>query len=747
MAAVLVVCGSQAVALPVRVVLDWPSSGALSAPASVRIQGLRTAGPTEGGLQVEAVGGPDGATLDLGHGVWQLEAFAPGYWCSAAEIVVGRETPAGVRLALWPAAALHGEIRAAESEPLPREVSIRLNAVGSAAGEIATARVPIPQVQRSPSSAELRCRVDEGAWSCPGPAGVYDVRLEAAGFAPRYTWDVRLAAAASTDLGRAELRRAASVFGGAVRGDGSNPQGPCRALLQAEGMRRGSLPPGPEGALEAERSFSAPLSRRGYFQLADLPPGGYLLSVECPAASAFRELRVQADGETRVDPPLRLEELTLDVVITPRVDREGRPWLLTVEATAPRWRRIAEGAAAAADGRWTRQGLTAGSYRVALEAADGTQWLQRVFELGSGSGPLALHVGFVELAGRVLLSTQPLRARLVFFNEAGGEPVTLTSDDDGRFQGRLPVAPGTRENRWTVEVHGTEPLINRRLEGVSLRAAAGEVGAWLELALPLVAVRGTVVSEEGERQSGAQVTLEDAKTGARTVTATDEDGGFELHELPVGSYTALAESGEGVSQRTAFEVVEGVESELRLVLNRSERVTFYVVGSQGPVADAAVQIWVPPGLPRGLARTDPDGRFEASLPSGTTEVGLTVGAPGHALKLVRLPVSDEQTITLDASGGTLVLDLQRPGPAFDGTAIPYLVHEGAVEAAAALAGWGAAEGGGGGPAVIETIEPGAYALCVAGPDELAALWRGARPSARCRAGSVEQGRTLTLSSP
>src|SRR6185503_4443013 len=100
--------------------------------------------------------------------------------------------------------------------------------------------------------------------------------------------------------------------------------------------------------------------------------------------------------------------------------------------------------------------------------------------------------------------------------------------------------------------------------------------------------------------------------------------------------------------------------------------------------------------------------------------------------------------TLGASGGTLMLDLQWPGGAKGGSTTPYLVHDGAIEAAGALPGWGTAHDGasGGGPAVVEAIEPGIYALCLADPAELAALWRGALPSDRCITGSVEQGRTL-----
>src|SRR4029078_2387098 len=105
----------------------------------------------------------------------------------------------------------------------------------------------------------------------------------------------------------------------------------------------------------------------------------------------------------------------------------------------------------------------------------------------------------------------------------------------------LPVAPGVTESRWTVEVHAAQPPIHRRLEGVSV-SVVGTASPWLELAVPLFAVRGTVVSEGGEAQSGAQVTFEDTRSGARTVTATDEAGGFEVPDLPPGSYTAVAES-------------------------------------------------------------------------------------------------------------------------------------------------------------------------------------------------------------
>jgi hypothetical protein len=720
LAAALTAWGSRAAAVPVRVVLDWPAGRPAPAAMRAHLLALRSAGPADKAAPVEAESGADGVILDLGHGIWQLQASGPGHWSPGAEVAVDRQASVTVRVALWPAATLRGEIVAAGGEGLPRDLAVRLSTKGPG---------PVP----SPSRADLRCPIDRGAWSCPGPAGVFDVQLEATGYVPLYSWDVTLQTGSRHELGRTVLRRGSSVFGRAVQSDGASPEGPCRATVRADVARRGAPQPDAGGS-EVERSASVALTPRGYFQVVGVPPGGALLAVECEGASAVRELRLAPHAESRLDPPLRLEELTLDVVVTPAVDPEGGPWQLTVDATTPRLRRIADRSTVSTDGRWSRRGLTTGRYRVALESRDGTQRLQRFVELPAGCGPLSLNLRFLEVAGRVWLGSQPLGARLAFFNEGGGEPVSLASDRDGRFQGRLVGAPEVGEARWTVEVRAAGPPIQRRLEHVSPQSIAGGASAWFELVLP-IAVRGTVVSEEDKPQSGAQVTLEDTSRGGRTVVSTDEAGRFELMDLPAGGYAAVAESAEGVSEPTVFDVAEGVESELRLVV-RSDRLVLTVVGSEGPVSDAAVQIWVPPGVPRSFRRTDAGGRFETSLPPGTTEVGLTIGAAGHALKLTRLPVSDqEQSVTLGRSGGTLVLDLRRPGGAADGDATPYLVHDGAIEAAGALA------------EKIDAIEPGVYALCLVGPEEMAALWRGALPSKRCRAGSVEPGGALTLALP
>jgi hypothetical protein len=519
--------------------------------------------------------------------------------------------------------------------------------------------------------------------------------------------------------------------------------------------RRGAPDPESENVPDGKTSFSGLLDQRGYFQFVGVPPGKHVLAIECSKASAVRELRVPAGTETRINPPLLLEDLTLAVAITPSLDPEGQPWQLTVDATMPRLRRIADKVTTARDGRWARHGLTTGNYRVAISTSNGMPWMQRFFNLSAGSGPLSLHLPFMRVEGQVRLSSQPVRARLTFHNDASGEPMTLTSGDDGFFRGLLPVTPDVQETTWTVEAHANQPPISRRLSGVRVHSA-GEASAWLDLALPEFAVHGTVASEKGKEQSGVQVTFEDTSNGARTSTATDDAGGFELADLPPGKYTVVAESLDGVSERAALQIVQNVESELKLVLKPSESMPFQVVSSQGPVSDAAVQVWIAPGVPRYFTRTDQDGRFAVKLPPGTTEVGLTVNSPGYAVKLTRLKISkdndsDANTITLDDSGGTLMLDLhQANGRALDSSATPYVVHDRAIEAVGTLANSDGdqTDASDDRPMVVKAIEPGNYGLCLlTDPAQLTTLWLGALPSDRCRTGSLEHGGTLTLSPP
>ena len=525
-----------------------------------------------------------------------------------------------------------------------------------------------------------------------------------------------------------------------ARPDGEPPPGPCRAEVRVAPRR----PPGPErAATHGERVFGAVPDPRGFFQLAGLPPGDHLLTAECAAAGAARPVRVLPDAETRVEEPLVLEDLAIEVALTPPVDPAGRPWRLHLQATAPHWRSIVRNAQADSDGRWLRRGLTRGTYRVDV-TSDAAHWASRTLRLDTANGPLALQVSVVTLAGRVRLGDRPLRARLTFVSKTGAGPLSLESDDGGLFEGALP-GEGARDAAWSVEVESVQPPVSRRLEVVV--AGSRDAPAWLDLDLPLVSARGKVLDLEGRPAPGAQVTAEEAATGARRLVLANGDGAFELGALAAGTHTVVAESPAGISEPVPLVVLDGAEQQLELVLKRPVRSAGYVRSDKGPVSGAGVQLWMAPGLPRTFLRTDAAGRFEHGLPHEVTEVGVTVTAPGYATRMSRLAVGDEEpmVIVLQAAAGTLILD-SGPASGIDPMAL-VLAHGGGLESVGALVRWAEQAGARatGHRVVLPGLEPGLYALCHADPQDLSALWLG-NPTAeeRCVSGSVPEGGVLQL---
>ncbi len=748
-------CGA---AVPVQVELQWPGGAPAKGPGSITIAASRVAGYTAASqpLQVRALAGT--AVLKLDLGIWRLQASASGYWGQPIEVTVSGSPPAAVRMSMWPAATLSGQVQTTDGETLPPRLQVRLHAaVGAKSGASASSQ--------SPGQAALQCPITAGHWSCLAPAGRFDLRLSSHGFAPVYEWSVTLTAANNTDLGSLVLQRAASVFGRAVRSDGSSPQGSCQARLGPDPNRRGAPEDEPSPSVAAR--LAAPLNGRGYFQILGIPPGRYQLAIHCPGASGLRSLEVVPDRETRIDPPLRLGDLTLRLALTPGLDPSGHPWRVSVAEVAPDFQTIVhktsvrEAAAQAgkeSEGQWLRNGLLPGKYHVSVTAADGSLWLQRYLDLQQGGRSLRLRLTAAKVAGRVLLGVTPVSAQLVFSNDAGGQTVTLSSDDNGRFQGQLPEPSGTAGATWTVLAHLKQPPATQRLLGVAIPAAGENGRAWLELRLPALAVRGTVVSAKGGPQQGIQVSFKNA-SGVQASTATDALGHFQMADLAAGKYTVEAESVKGASVSKSIIVTSGASLNLRLVLKPATHIPFQITSDQGPVAGATVQVWVAPGVPWAFTHSDQNGQLNLSLPPGTTDVSLTVSAPGYALTLTRIHLSgtasdssDPHTVTLETSGGTLQLNFQEAGGmAASGDADPgtyYLIHKGAIQDARAIPGGSSAPTGDNGQEVIQGLATGSYGLCrVTAPAQLTTLWSGSLPSSICTTGSLDDGDTLTLSAP
>lgn len=766
--AVVALCGISAWAVPVHLSFAGPSGQSLPAATRVRIYAARMVGDSATAVPIESDAGPDGAVLNLGEGVWEVQALAAGYWSQGAEITVSGAA-ANAQIAFWPASYLQGEVTVGQGGTAPQALHIRLSATAASSGSAAAAP-PSGQPGQTPASAELNCPVSGGKWSCVGPAGVFDARLAADGYAPVYDWAVNLKPGASTNLGQTQLQTALSVFGRAVSPDGSNPPGPCLATLVPYAVR--SFGPGPqvENPPPDEKTYTVPVNEQGYFQVVGVMPGHHLLFVECLAASGLTPVQVAPDGETRLDSPLVLQDVTLKISVSPTTDPAGKPWQLTVVATAPRIRGIADGAPVSANGAWIKNGLMAGSYRVFVRDSDGMEWLRQDFELSANSKPLALKLASVKVAGKVTLSGEPVKATLSFSNQAGGDPITLKSDDNGNFAGRLPITAGAEESVWDVEADVDHPETVRHLKGVDVPTMPDGQSASLDLELPSIPLQGSVVTPDGQPQASAQVTVKNLGTGYQTATRTGGDGSFEIEDLPPGNYDAVARSSYGVSDPKEFSVADSSQNKVKLILNPYVHASFYVLSSgKDPISDAAVQVWVAPGVPHAFVKTDQNGRFQVSLAPGTNEVGLTVGASDYDISLTKMSVAtpppdsngdnqpsqpdgptDQNTITLDTNGGTLMLNFEPADGTLDRSAMLYLVHNGSIADARTLAGWGTDQAGSDsqGPEEVDGIEPGEYSLCVVmNPSQMALLWQGQAPKQTCATGSVKAGQTLTLTPP
>ncbi len=595
-----------------------------------------------------------------------------------------------------PHVGVEGTLVPPDAEPLPTSLELELTRAGA-----------------EPFS--IPCPIVENRWNCEVPGGRADLELRVAGYAPVHLRDVALGTTPGT-LGPSVLRRGAAVAGRVETPDGSAAAACSVALLA--GTRRG------------RRSFGATSDARGLFQVV-APAGEYELRAQCSSGEASRDVTLSDRGETRL-PPIVLEANVLDVRVRPPVDPRGRRWTIALRASAPRWRVVEERGDVPADGRWTRGGLAAGDYELRVADRDGAEWGGTKTALRAGAPPVVVDLAPHAIAGRVALGAQPLAAELVFTDDA--RRVSLRSGDDGVFHGTLPGGIDA-SRRWNVEIHAAQPPVDARLD---VAVPPGD-DAWIDLGAPADGVRGVVETPAGSRVPGALVTIEGGDRWSRA--STDGAGVFEAPDLPAGAYRATATAVGGASEPIAFTVGASAPEELRLVLSPSRRFTVVIASDSGPVAGAAVQTWLPPGLQHSAATTDDDGLCAVDIPAEAAEIGLTIAAPGRPLTMTRVRVVDGEpaTLTLASAAGRLVL-----GDAdLDGAVV---VHGGVVESAATFARWAEQNGGArvAGGLLVPQVEPGSYALCRVAPEDVAALWTGGPSSDRCVSGRLDVGDVLRL---
>ena len=288
------------------------------------------------------------------------------------------------------------------------------------------------------------------------------------------------------------------------------------------------------------------------------------------------------------------------------------------------------------------------------------------------------------------------------------------------------------------------PPLERRLEDVLAQGRPEGRRTWLDLELDPRGATGCVNTEGGAPAPGALVTAEAEEAGARVQALANGEGCFDLGAPAAGTYRVWAESPHGTAELQRVEIADGWPQTLRFVLKSSRRVAGRVVADGQPVGSASVQAWLSPGVPRSAVEADADGRFEETVASEGDELGVTVIAPGYALKMTRVFLDEGAIeIPLTTSGGELTVEVRHGERASDRSVV--LTRDGGVEWLDYLLQWGSVHSHAGGRRVVlPQVEAGSYRACLVERSELPALWAGDAPADRCTSGTLADGGRLVL---
>jgi hypothetical protein len=670
---------------------------------------------------------------------WRVTVSLPDAWSRPAVVrIAGGEPPLPVVVDAYPAAKLSGALRVPVGTPMPAELQVRLRSAPGAAD-------PLGPVA-------LSCPVSGGRFACTLPAGRLDVRLRAERLSTAYLWGVDLSAGGRKDVGTLELKPGASVVGWI--------ESPRRDLALDSGTaelepRRSGVPPAADDPVRhAALHLRAQVSSRGFFELAGVSPGLYVLTVRYPgfAPARISPVEVQPLAETELD-PIRLQlPVELEVRVEPPRDPYGNRWaleLLREDLDGSHFERSAAGMAGE-DGTWNATGLEPGSYLLQTKGGFQSEWASIPVAVRPGMAPVEVSLPFVEVLGSVRLGEDPLECVLWFGGLHGAQRIPARSDRGGRFRVVLPDRPS-----WRIELLNGPLHLRASLPDVPIRKEPGSGRARLSLAVPDTVVRGTVVDESGEAVPGSRVKISRPDDHPDDAVA-DSSGRFEVRGLSAGIWQLEARAKGASSESVAADVRERVAgADLRLVLRRKLELTGEVVDPGGnPVFGAQVVAMfsglgtLTTALPR--ASTDVSGVFKLTLPAGVDGVQLTVFPPGFAVRQLYADPHDDAPLVIPVSseGGTLILRYEDGGPdrrlpAFETS----IVHDFVLASPYLLESWAELNGVAGPDArqfVIPQLEPGRYTACRTA--QVGALLAGnpAPPGIPCVSGDLPAGGELRL---
>ena len=703
---------------------------------TVRLQSQSTAEPSE--PRVFQLSIPTEKLIDLPPGTWQVTTEAKDLWSAPAWIApTPGQAEQTVTLRLLPASSLTGSLQSASGQPLPEVIDLRLEASPGSA-------LKLPQVT-------VQCPVLDARFRCTVPVGKLDLRVRSAAAIPIYLWDVEIRAGETADAGLLKLQEGASVVGRVQTSDGK-PLAGARIQLSPQIFGAPTDPARSEG-LKA-MSLTAETNTRGFFQLREPSPGMFIVIAEkedlAQASRSGIEVRPGLEAQI-VDPLVLTRPLTLRLSLEPPLAPSGSPWhvILEQETLADNLRPKGYRGDATVEGLWEQKGLSPGRYQ--LHFNDGKNpWRSEKIEISEESSSLHLSLQGLPVRGRVYLGDEPLEATLLLYGGSGKGQTRFHSDEDGRFETFL-----SSEGRWNVEVSDGDKL-KLRLDPIEIRKMPGQSHARVEIRIPDTRLQGMVVDEKRQAVPDADVQLISHKRPL-TKAVTDEKGRFEIRGLPAGDFYVYAREGERESEWLQARVEEDRDTpDLELALRTRLRIQGRVFSSAGPVAGAQIKAFASaPGTTFGGGDntvSGPAGEFTLKLTSGVEAVHLNILAPGHAIRMLRLPLGQASMfeIPLEPVGGTLIFDFGDRTVDQVRTGIGILAHGGSFVPLMAAFEWSMMQRV---PQpdphriVLPNMEAGEYLLC-AGPESYMSIPLGlAPPPEQCSRGTLMPLGELVLSLP
>lgn len=663
---------------------------------------------------------------------WQVELQAAGYWSEPQAVPAGKRVD-DVRVRIFPLSRIRAKLVRPDAGALPGSVTVGVKSTANQFGS------------GDSLDAMIACPVRDEALDCAVPAGRVDLRLRAEGFTPLYLWDLTLLPREIKDFGTLRLARGASVVGWVQEEDGK-PSSGARAELVPEDF--GDVQNVVVNRELQRMKLESRSNDKGFFQIADVPPGRYVLTV---SKEGFAPVRVQPvavrpDLEAQmIDKLVLARPVIFEVVVDPPVEPYGKPWEIELlRRSSPAGRHMDRIAGKVSqEGTWKSPGIPPGTYELGILGDLGTRWHSESVEIEPGEPVLHVEIPVLAIRGTVTLGDEPFPATVWLGRE--GRSLRFDSDTKGRFDGLLP-----EEGTWNVDIASQEENWRMSLDPVEIQVPRGKRFAEVAIEVPDTRLMGEVVDSSGRPVPGASV---EASAGPKRSSRrkTDEKGEFEIRGLPPGPVVASAQS-EGIESEAALvQLAEGVESpRLRLVLQRSRTVEGRVVSPTGGLPGARVFAWPASGSPGASISEDitrSDGSFRLEVRGEAALLNVLILPPGYAFRMttVLAEPGHKPEISVEANGGTLVFELSegRGAP-------PILVHNGVFVPIPLLDVWRRLQGDR--PSdprriVVPQMEAGLYSLCV-GAGAIASLRQGGEPpAASCSTGVLSPFGELLLRSP